>query len=81
MKRRGVIAVIASIVASLVNRGSAQRNGTAFATTLSRHQSYILTLVDEADADAYGVDYITIRYQGREVKLSAKEVMDALEGK
>lgn len=45
------------------------------------HEWLLLELVDGPDKNSSGIDKFTVRYQGREVNLTAKEIMEALEGR
>lgn len=90
MNRRGVIAILASIVSTMVPRRVAaqeavidvDRNltlqGLLTTTLISPSQRFYLGLADEGDS---GVSSITVEYKGRRVVLTAADIMDALEGK
>lgn len=56
-------------------------NLTSASTLLDSHTHLLLEMVDEADKQLWGIDSIIVRYGKRSVKLTAKDIMDALEGK
>lgn len=94
MKRRNaVIRVLATIAAAISTPLRAQEpehtttdllvptatTGSIPFVAYNPHQSITLILVDEAEKDRHGIDVIQVEYQGRTIKLTAKEIMDALE--
>jgi len=82
-RRKGVIAALATVVAALANQQKPKTGTTGkftTGTTTSFASAISLTFSDEGEP-GYGFSSIIVRYGKREVKLTGKEIMDALEGK
>lgn len=78
-RRQGIIAVLCNMGAWMTlgtKPADAQSKETITTSIFTASKSYIMLSFDDMAENAF-----VIRYKGREVKLSADEIMDALEKK
>ncbi len=88
MKRRAIIKVLAVVTGAFMQqKAEAQKltdgtgTGTFRAPPLSPTQSLMLGLADrDNDSVRGGIDEISVSYNGETIRLSAKEIFEALKG-